>query len=57
MDTVNLMFHFNLVHVKGTFHGLDRLLQCPRQPGDAPLEEEDFDFKNWIDTIYMVYYM
>ena len=47
-----LMFHFNLVHVKGTFHGPDRLSWRSRQPGDAPAEEEDFDFKDWIDNLH-----
>ena len=47
-----LTFHFNLVHVKGTFHGPDGLSQCPRQPGDTPSEEEDFDFEDWIDNLH-----
>jgi len=37
------------VHVKGTLHGPDGLLQHPLQPGD--LEEED-DFKDWVDRLY-----
>jgi len=45
-----LTFHFTLVHVKGTLHGPDGLLQCPPQPGD--LEEEDDDFKDWVDHLY-----
>ena len=47
-----LTFHFDLVHVKGIFHGPDRLLQCPRQPGDMPSEEENFDFEDWIDNLH-----
>ena len=35
-----LTFHFDLVHVKGTFHGPDGLSRRPRQPND-PMEEED----------------
>ena len=46
------MFHFNLVHVKGTFHGPDRLSQCPRQPGDLPSGEEDFYFEDWIVNLH-----
>lgn len=29
-----LMFHFELVHIKGMFHGLDGLSRQPRQPDD-----------------------
>ena len=47
-----LTFHFDLVHVKGTFYGPDRLSQCPRQPGDVPSEEENFYFKDWIDNLH-----
>ena len=47
-----LTFHFDLVHVKGTFHGPDGLLQCPRQPSDVVSEEEDFDFEDWIDNLH-----
>jgi len=45
-----LTFHFTLVHVKGTLHGPDGLLQCPPQPGN--LVEEDDDFKDWVDHLY-----
>ena len=47
-----LMFHFDLVHVKGTFHGPDGLLRHSRQLGDTPSEEENFDFEDWIDNLY-----
>ena len=47
-----LTFHFDLVHVKGTFHGPDRLSRHPRQPGDTPAEEENFDCKDWIDNLH-----
>ena len=47
-----LTFHFDLVHVKGTFHGPDGLSRRPRQPGDTPSEEENFDFKDWIDNLH-----
>jgi len=46
-----LTFHFTLVHVKGTLHGPDGLLWCPPQPGD--LEEDDDDFEDWVDCIYI----
>jgi len=50
-----LTFHFTLVHVKGTLHGPDGLLWCPLQPGD--LEEEDDDFKDWVDWLYGFLYV
>ena len=48
-----LMFHFELQHVPGSFHGPDRLLRRPKQPDDAdddPAEEEEFD--DWVDRLY-----
>ena len=43
-----MMFHFELVHVKGTFHGPDGLSCHTRQPDDLD-DEEDDDFEDWID--------
>jgi len=45
-----LTFHFTLVHVKGTLHGPDGLLQHPLQHGD--LEEEEDDFEDWVNCLY-----
>src|ERR1700677_2691529 len=45
-----LMFHFDLVHVAGIFHGPDGLSRCPRQP-DNELEPDDNDFDDWIDNL------
>ena len=36
-------FHFELVHVPGERHGPDGLSRRPRQPGDTPELEDDFD--------------
>ncbi|KAG6895735.1 hypothetical protein C0992_012950 [Termitomyces sp. T32_za158] len=48
-----LMFHFELVHVKGTFHGPDGLSQQPPQPGDPPKETTDNNaFEDWIDRLH-----
>ena len=47
-----LTFHFELVHVKGTFHGPDGLSRRPRQPGDPePVDDED-EFDDWIDQLH-----
>ena len=46
-----LTFHFDLVHVKGTYHGPDGLSRRPAQPGDVPDEGED-DFEDWIDWMH-----
>ena len=47
-----LMFHFELVHVKGMFYGPDGLSRRPRQPGDpGPVDDED-KFDNWIDQLH-----
>ena len=43
-------FHFELVHVPGERHGPDGLSRRPRQPGDTPEPEDDFD--DWIDELY-----
>ncbi|KAG5334993.1 hypothetical protein C0989_002620, partial [Termitomyces sp. Mn162] len=48
-----LMFHFELVHVKGTFHGPNGLLQCPPQPGDPPADNSDNSvYEDWIDRLH-----
>jgi hypothetical protein len=45
-----MMFHFNLVHILGSFHGPDRLSHRRSQPGD--LEEiDDAYFDNWVDQV------
>ena len=45
-----LMFHFELVHVPGAFHGPDGLSRQRTQPGDLPEKEDDFD--DWIDQVH-----
>ena len=45
-----LMFHFDLVHVPGSFHGPDGLSRRKPQPGDT-LEDDD-DFDDWIDQVH-----
>ena len=47
-----LTFHFELVHVKGTFHGPDGLSRHPRQPDDPIMDNDDFDFNDWIDNLH-----
>ena len=47
-----LTFHFELVHVKGTFHRPDSLSRHPRQPDDPIMNDDDFDFGNWIDNLH-----
>ncbi|KNZ81496.1 hypothetical protein J132_00462 [Termitomyces sp. J132] len=48
-----LMFHFELVHVKGTFHGPDGLSQCPPQPGNSPVDDSDNSvYEDWIDCLH-----
>ncbi|KNZ72276.1 hypothetical protein J132_04070 [Termitomyces sp. J132] len=48
-----LMFHFELVHVKGTFHGPDGLLQCPPQPGNPPIDNSDNSvYEDWINCLH-----
>jgi hypothetical protein len=45
-----LMFHFDLVHVPGAFHGPDGLSRRKPQPGDKPEPSDDFD--DWIDQVH-----
>ena len=45
-----LTFHFDLVHVKGTFHGPNRHSGCPRQPNNPVMDDDDFDFDDWINN-------
>ncbi|KNZ76466.1 hypothetical protein J132_10441 [Termitomyces sp. J132] len=48
-----LMFHFELVHVKGTFHGPDGLSQHPPQPDDTPVDDSDNSvYEDWIDRLH-----
>ena len=52
-----LMFHFELVHIKGTFHSPDGLSRRPRQPGDPePVDDED-EFDDWIDQLHRFVYI
>ena len=45
-----LLFHFTLVHIPGSHHGLDGLLRRWPQPGDKE-EAEDNGFKDWVDKV------
>ena len=48
-----LLFHFTLVHIPGTQHGPDGLLQCPWQPGENITDSVDNpEFDNWVDQVY-----
>ncbi|KNZ76593.1 hypothetical protein J132_09336 [Termitomyces sp. J132] len=48
-----LMFHFELVHVKGTFHGPNGLLRCLPQPGDPPADDSNSSiYEDWIDRLH-----
>ncbi|KNZ81263.1 hypothetical protein J132_02098 [Termitomyces sp. J132] len=48
-----LMFHFELVHVKGTFHGPDGLSRRPPQPGNPPVDDSDNSvYEDWIDCLH-----
>ncbi|KAG6883995.1 hypothetical protein C0993_002230 [Termitomyces sp. T159_Od127] len=48
-----LMFHFELVHVKGTFHRPNGLSRRPRQPGDPkPDLSNDDEFSDWVDRLH-----
>ncbi|KNZ75900.1 L-type lectin-domain containing receptor kinase IV.3 [Termitomyces sp. J132] len=48
-----LMFHFKLVHIKGTFHRPNGLLQCLPQP-DNPLVDNSNNsiYEDWIDWLH-----
>ncbi|KNZ78068.1 hypothetical protein J132_02360 [Termitomyces sp. J132] len=49
-----LMFHFELVHVKGTFHGPDGLSRRLPQPDDPPVDNSDNSvYEDWIDLTYL----
>jgi hypothetical protein len=45
-----LTFHFDLVHVPGSFHSPDGLSRRKPQPGDKPEPDDDFD--DWIDRLH-----
>ncbi|KAG6872419.1 hypothetical protein C0993_002167, partial [Termitomyces sp. T159_Od127] len=48
-----LMFHFELVHIKGTFHGPNGLSRQPRQPGNpGPDLGDNNKFSDWIDRLH-----
>ena len=44
------MFHFDLVHVLGVFHGPDSLSRRRKQPDNSSEPEDDFD--DWIDQVH-----
>ena len=46
---VILTFHFELIHVPGTMHGLDGLSRRPPQPSDKAEPDANDD---WIDELY-----
>jgi len=45
-----MMFHFDLGHVPGSFHGPDGLSCRKKQPGDQE-ETDDDSFDDWIDKV------
>ena len=45
-----MMFHFDLIHVSGSFHGPDGLSRRKKQPGDQD-ETDDNNFNDWIDKV------
>ncbi|KAG6870898.1 hypothetical protein C0995_009803 [Termitomyces sp. Mi166 len=48
-----LMFHFELVHVKGVFHGPNSLSRRPHQPDDPDPDNSDNEiYEDWIDQMY-----
>ncbi|KNZ80751.1 hypothetical protein J132_04561 [Termitomyces sp. J132] len=48
-----LMFHFELVHIKGTFHGPDSLLQCLLQPSNPPPDNSNNPiYEDQIDCLH-----
>jgi hypothetical protein len=47
-----LTFHFDLVHVPGTYHGPDGLSRWPRQVGDEEDQDDKEDFVDWIDQLH-----
>ena len=48
-----LLFHFTLIHVPGTWHGPDGLLQCPQQLSNNITNSVDnLEFSDWDDQVY-----
>ncbi|KNZ80718.1 hypothetical protein J132_04692, partial [Termitomyces sp. J132] len=48
-----LMFHFELIHVKGTFHGPNGLSQDPLQPSDPPPDDSNNSvYEDWINQLH-----
>jgi RNase H-like domain found in reverse transcriptase len=47
-----LTFHFDLVHIKGTFHGPDGLSRRPKQLLDPEIDADDFNFEDWVDHLH-----
>jgi len=45
-----MMFHFDLVHIPGSFHGPDGLSHRKKQPGDQDETDKD-GFDDWIDKV------
>ncbi|KNZ78047.1 hypothetical protein J132_02338 [Termitomyces sp. J132] len=47
------MFHFELVHIKGTYYGPDSLLQCLLQPSNPiPDDSDNSVYEDWIDWLH-----
>ncbi|KAG6865964.1 hypothetical protein C0995_005873, partial [Termitomyces sp. Mi166 len=47
------MFHFELVHIKGVFHGPDGLSCCLCQPDDPDPDNSDNEiYEDWVDRMY-----
>ncbi|KAG6869902.1 hypothetical protein C0995_016379, partial [Termitomyces sp. Mi166 len=48
-----LMFHFELVHIKGVFHGPNGLSCRPCQPDDPDPDNSDNEiYEDWVDQMY-----
>ena len=48
-----LMFHFELIHIKGNFYGLNGLSQRTLQPNNPKLDNSDNEvFEDWIDCMH-----
>ena len=47
-----LTCHFDLRHVPGKQHRLNRLSRCSPQPGDIVTAEDKDGFNDWVDNLY-----
>jgi hypothetical protein len=47
-----LTFHFDLIHVPDTHHGLDGLSRWPWQVGDDEDRDDKEEFADWIDQLH-----